>query len=555
MARQKLVVIGMDAMDSLLVLQWAKKGYLPTLAGLLSSGFNAKIDTPAGVLEGAIWPTLITGVSPASHGMFSFLQLKPGSYELRQGNRADQLTAAPFWMELSKAGKRVAIVDAPMSRPIKGLNGIQVVNWGAHDAPSSWERCSWPPKLINDLVKRFGDHPVEGCDRGKRTFFDYEDLRERLIAGVEKKTELLRYCLNLEDWDLFFGVYSESHCVGHQFWALMDPSHPLHHPEAPKILQSAIRDVYQAMDKGLATLLEVLPKDTAVLTLLSHGMGPFYTGSHLINGIIERAGINPPTTEPPAGTEENPAGHSLKVREMFWECRRALPSRARKYLRGAGAEKMSLKLWAWSHPQDELGLRTMAGRWEKMRAFGIPTNYMTGAIRINLKGRDPNGMVQPGAEYSDLCEQLGKIFLDLDNPATGKKAVQWVALASDFYQGPHLDELPDLFIEWDHSAQISALCSPAIGEVRGVLEYSRTGSHMENSRLLGFGSPFRTGDIKEEIRTEDISATILDFFGVPRPKTLEGRSMLPLLRPSKELYLRKNPAMHASPPGERFELY
>jgi predicted AlkP superfamily phosphohydrolase/phosphomutase len=81
MARRKLVVIGLDAMDSRLALQWAREGYFPTLARLLSSGFNAKIDTPSGVLEGAIWPTLLTGVSPASHGMFSFLQLKRGSYK------------------------------------------------------------------------------------------------------------------------------------------------------------------------------------------------------------------------------------------------------------------------------------------------------------------------------------------------------------------------------------------------------------------------------------------------------------------------------------------
>src|SRR5262245_63852100 len=97
----------------------------------------------------------------------------------------------------------------------------------------------------------------------------------------------------------------------------------------------------------------------------------------------------------------------------------------------------------------------MSGRWKTMRAFSVATNYMTGAIRINVKGRDPNGVVQPGVEYNALCEQLSEVFLGLDNPATGRNAVQWVARASDFYQGPHLDQFPDLFIEWDHSAEIS----------------------------------------------------------------------------------------------------
>jgi predicted AlkP superfamily phosphohydrolase/phosphomutase len=543
MERTKLVVIGMDAMDSRLALRWAREGYLPTLAGLLNSGFNAKVDTPPGVLEGAIWPTVLTGALPATHGMFSYLQLKPGSYELRQGNRADQLHVAPFWVQLSKAGKRVAIIDAPMTKPINGLNGIQIVNWGAHDAPSSWVRCSWPLGLIDDLVKRFGDHPVAGCDASNRTFSDYGELRERLIVGVEKKTELLRYCLNLEDWDLFFGVYSESHCVGHQFWHFMDPTHQLHDPEAPEILQTAIRDVYQAIDTGLATILGRLKKDTAVLVLLSHGMGPFHTGSHLIDQVIERTGINLQSNLSSADIQEPKVKESLTARGLLWKCRRVLPSGAREYLKRVVAGEVLSQVWRWSHPLDPLGLRTMAHRWRRMRAFSVPTNYMTGAIRINLKGRDPNGLVQPGVEYNALCEKLVDVFLSLENPATGRKAVQWVARASHFYKGPHLDEFPDLFIEWDHSAHISALRSPQVGEVSGVYDYHRTGSHMQNSRLLGLGSSFRTGEIKEAIRTEDVSATLLDFFGISCGEVLDGRSMLPLLRKSRENYVRNNPSM------------
>ena len=535
MERTKLVVIGLDAMDSRLALQWAGQGYLPTLARLASSGVNVKVHTPPGVLEGAIWPTLLTGTSPATHGMFSFLQLKPGSYELRQGNRADRLIVPPFWVQLSKARKRVAIIDAPITRPTKGLNGIQIVNWGAHDA--SWPRCSFPVGLIDDVVQRFGVHPVDGCDSGPRTVSDYRELRHRLIRGINKKTELLRYCLSLEDWDFFFGVYSEPHCVGHQFWHLMDAAHPLHKPEAPEMLHTAIRDIYQAIDTGLATILGQLPDHTDVLVLLSHGMGPFYTGSHLIDQVLERVGVNP-QGEPSVGIQTS-MDESLTWKGLLWECRRVLPSGVREYLKRV-MERDMLKLWAWTHPNDPLGLKTMACRWSGMRAFGVPTNYMTGAIRINLKGRDPNGLVQPGAEYNALCDQLADVFLALENPATGRKAVQWIARAGDFYKGPHLDEFPDLFIEWEHSVRISALRSPQVGEVCGVLEYGRTGSHLEHSRLFGLGSSFRTGEIKEEIRTEDISATILDLFGIPCGEAVEGRSMLPLLRKSRENYTRGN---------------
>ena len=104
----------------------------------------------------------------------------------------------------------------------QGLNGIHVTNWGAHD-PWCWKRSSWPPGLIDDLVGRFGNHPVDTCDAVDRSLADYDALRTRLIAGVERKAALLRYCLERERWDFFFGVFSESHCAGHQFWHLMDP--------------------------------------------------------------------------------------------------------------------------------------------------------------------------------------------------------------------------------------------------------------------------------------------------------------------------------------------
>lgn len=504
-------MIAIDSGDSLLVQKWAAEGRLPNLVQLLNSGAVASIETPAGVLEGAVWPTLLMSMSPGNHGLFAYRQIKPGTYDLEIAMRANRLPEAPFWVPLSRAGKRVAIIDAPFAKPSKGLNGIQVTNWGAHD-PWSWKRSSWPPRLIDDLVTKFGDHPVGMCDAQGRSLKDYEDLRNALIVGVRKKTELLRYCLKQEDWDLFFGVFSESHCVGHQCWHLMDADCPRHVPDAPPRLPLAIRDVYQEIDKGIGVLFEELTPDTSIFVLLSHGMGAYYHGSHLLNQVLKRLEANDAAKNSFHGNGHI-SGYGFK--SELWNARRIVPISVRQGLKASLPKPMLESLWHWTHPAPH--------PWAQVRVFQVPSSNMTGALRINLKGREPAGLVQSGAEYDDLCQELTGALMELQNPATGRKAVQWVARSSELYQGKRLSWLPDLFIEWDHSAPITELSSPRIGTVAGVPQGSRTGSHWANALLIGSGPGIKPGNVTDELRTIDVAPTILGIFGIQQPRYFEGK--------------------------------
>jgi predicted AlkP superfamily phosphohydrolase/phosphomutase len=516
MGTPKLLLLAMDAADSHLVRRWAREGYLPTIARMLGSGVVVPIATPPAVLESTIWPTCLTGASPANHGMFATLKIKVGTYDMEEAMYADRLPYLPFWAHLSRAGKRVAAIDVPFARPVKRLRGIQVTNWGAHDS-WAWERSSWPPRLIHGLVERFGDHPVGLCDAKNRTLEDYEGLRARLLAGIHKKTALLRYCLDMDDWDFFFGVFSESHCAGHQFWHFMDPEHPRYDLRAPRVLQTAIRDVYQAIDTGLAALLQGLLPEVHVLLMLSHGMGPWYDGSHLLDLVLERLGVN----EAEGGARSVPERDPYLARRTLWGLRHLLPATLRQAVKTRLPNPV-LKLWTWAHP-------ATSHAWQSRRAFAVPSHSMTGGIRINLKGREPAGLVQLGQDYDALCRELTEVLLALKNADTGRRAVQWVARADTLYRGAHLREMPDLFVEWDHSAPIRAVCSPQIGTVSRFFHGHRTGEHWKNGLLAGLGPRFRSGEVRTEIRTQDLAPTILEFFGVQSPPSNEGKSALSLL--------------------------
>lgn len=514
MPNPKLILIAIDAADCSLVREWASQGHLPTFASLLDSGVVIPVATPLAVLEGGIWPTLLTSSSPATHGMYSFQAMKAGSYDVEIGMRADRLPRPPFWSYMSRAGKRVAVVDAPFARPTDRLNGVQITNWGAHDA-WCWPRSSSPSDLIDDVVQRFGEHPVPYCDAPNRSLDDYEALRAGLLTGVERKTALLRHLLAQENWDFFLGVFAESHCAGHQFWHFMDPSHPRHVAAAPTGLRSAIRDVYGAIDTGLGALLKDLAPEVPVLILLSHGMGPFYAGAHLLESVLDRMGLTGSAASPNIPGRDSYAIGG--VRGLTWNLRRFLPARMRQAMKSWLPGPMA-GLWNLTHPAPNL--------WKPgMRAFVLPSNNMTSAIRINLKGREPFGLVEPGDEYENLCHELTTRLLELENPATGRSAVQWVRRARELYQGPRLPDMPDLFVEWDHSVPISALRSARIGTVTGSLEADRTGDHRQQGLLLGRGLPFDRA-LNISMRTEDLAPTLLDFLGVAIPSDYEGESVL-----------------------------
>ena len=65
-----------------------------------------------------------------------------------------------------------------------------------------------------------------------------------------------------------------------------------------------------------------------------------------------------------------------------------------------------------------------------------------------------------GPRYEALRREIADALTVLGNPETGRPAVQWVARVEELYEGPRLRDMPDLFVEWDHSAPITTLCSP-----------------------------------------------------------------------------------------------
>jgi predicted AlkP superfamily phosphohydrolase/phosphomutase len=524
-----VIAVGIDVASPELIEKWSTDGHLPTLGSLTDRGSWGRVFSTSHVSSGTVWPTFFTGVSPAKHGQFfTHMQLINGTYRIDK-KYANQVKRVPFWSQLNRAGKRIAIIDVPQTYPLEGLNGIQIVGWGA-EYPA-WKRSSWPPKLIGEITSRFGAHPIAHEYRlsiKPETKNEYIDLYKKLISGAQTKGEISLYLLKRQPWDFFLTIFPETHWATHLLWQILDESHPDYNAEIVKTFENTFLDLYTAIDSWISRLMKVMPDATFLVFSLS-GMGPNYAGWHLLPDVIKRMGMttdNPNSSQSIGWLSKISKGLGGLMPARKWGSYKIRKVEDLLSLSTIELAKQIIPRRIW----DKWTRRLLyaSSNWKWSRAFCIP-NDNAGAIRINLKGREPNGLVKPGREYDELCDELVKELSALENPDTGKKAVSDVLRIDELYQGDNIWDLPDIIVIWAGDAPIRSLYSPRIGTVSGENPERRSGAHRPYGFLAASGKDIKHVKDFEGASIMDIAPTILYLMGQPIPSDMDGKVLLEII--------------------------
>ena len=120
MAGKKVIAIGLDGAEPELIEKWSQQGFLPNLAKLQQKGVLRNLQSTVDLANGTTWTSINSGVTPAKHGMVYYhRQLKSGTYQIRTKKYHENI-CEPFWSNLSRQGKRVAIFDIPTNFPCRG---------------------------------------------------------------------------------------------------------------------------------------------------------------------------------------------------------------------------------------------------------------------------------------------------------------------------------------------------------------------------------------------------------------------------------------------------
>ena len=520
-SKARVMVIALDAADQTLLRELARAGELPAIAQLMEDAAAVDTVAPEGVFVSANWPTIVTASSPERHGYLSWDEIVGGTYDYRM-TTPTEVRGVPFWRRLSEAGRRVAVIDVPHS-VVEPLNGVMLAEWGCHDR--HFGTTSWPPELARELSARHGAHygscepPASSpqfapCDfvhraGSERTDAETVKLFETICDSLERKRKLSVELLDRGGWDLFFTVIGESHCVGHQLWHLHDPTHPRHDPAlARRLGGDPVREIYRRLDGVVAAHLDRIGAEDTAYLLLAHGMTVHNDGTHLLDQVLHRLdwGL------------DNPVGLGKATRAAA-ELARFVPGPLRPRALRAAAPLVRAR--AADETADDIPAR------DQRRWFQSPNNTVVGSVRLNLAGREPLGRVHPGDQRAVL-DWLSQRLVELVNLETGGAVVRCCTRTDEVYERRPDDAFGDLFVEWERSAPIERVWSPATGTVSMPYEHWRQGDHVPEGVVFARGPGIRGGSRRVH-GTADLGATFAAALGVSLPEA-DGRpidSILP----------------------------
>ncbi len=263
-------------------------------------------------------------------------------------------------------------------------------------------------------------------------------------------------------------VFDTTDRVQHMFYRYLDPTHPANAGKDTEQWKDAIARVYERADALVGKVWHLVDDpDTVFMVISDHGFTNF------------RRGVN-----------------------------------INSWLRDNG----------YLHLKD--GARTGGDwfegvDWSRTKAFALG---LTG-IFVNRKGRERSGIVEEGAEYRALVQELADKLGRLIDPATGEPCVRRVSVSQKFFRGPYRFDAPDLLVGWEGGYRNSWEC--ATGQVTEEVFCDNTkswsGDHCVDPAIVP-GVFFCNRAIAEESpRLVDVPASVLRLFGQEIPGYMQGR--------------------------------
>lgn len=512
-----IAIVGLDGATWDLAGPFMEAGDMPALARLVAAGASGVLRSTTPPVTFPAWSSFMTGANPGKHGIFDFSRRLPGTYEIAFVSSRDRRLPT-IWRLLSEAGRRVAVLGVPTTYPPEAVNGIMV---GGFDSPvtTGIDGSFVHPRAFYDEMR---------AAVGPYTITDFQELRigagwhdaalPKILAAVDRKRDLACYVLAREPWDVFMVLFGEADTASHHFWMFADPRSPRFDAARAARHRTALRDVYRRLDAALASVVAALPDDATVLVASDHGFGGAGTTVLHLNRWLAEAGF----LRFLAGARALPARLARHARRLALL---GLPRGAQERLVRRSGRRLARRLEGWSR----FGAIDMA----RTVAFSEELNYAP-SIWLNVRGRDPLGVVDPGREYDELVETLRARLLSWRHPDSGASIVRAVHRRDELYRGPHALEAPDLVLELALEHGYSYVCLPSTGDERtsvrelGIEEYvagkggGMNGSHRAEGVWALAGPSVVTG-ARADAAITDVAPTVLHLAGLAVPPWMDGR--------------------------------
>ena len=511
----KVMLLGFDAAAPGLLEEGMADGWLPSLARLRKRGAYGRLRSTSDWLVSSHWASFYLGVPPGEHGCYHFLQWRADEMALRRPDPA-WMIREPFWRQMAADGLRVVALDVPYTHAPRSQDTVELSGWATNEL--TFSPYASPARLKDDVHRIFGGS-LRGTDRGlafekyaPRPLAELLRMRDGLVEILGRSSRLALELAEREPWDVFLAVFGAPHRAGHLLWSGSSVQGEAG-PDVDAVLHEALRDVYVATDRAIGELVEAAGADTHVLVFGLIGMAHNTSRTDILPVMLARILAGEAKAEP--------AHEKLRLAKRL---RRAIP------LEWRHAVKTHLPLSI----QDRLSTFWRSGRvdWTRTRAVSL-TGDVHGYIRINLRGREAQGIVEPGCDFEDLCDEIAEGLMGFVDSVTGEPVVAEVMRTDEIYpNGSRVEALPDLIVRWAPSpcAHTGEVVSHRFGRIPwptpGKNPNGRSGNHTGEGFVVAAGAGIRPGSsLDPRSHILDLAPTAYALLGRTKPPYMTGKPL------------------------------
>ena len=505
-----VLIIGLDGATFDIIRPLIQKGKLPHLRRLVETGTSASLRSTLPPVTAPAWSSFMTGTNPGKHGIFQWRTYDPTKYTCVDESvvTAARLVGTTFWDMLGSHGFKVGILTVPVTYPPWPVNGFMLSGYPCPDARKNYTYPSVYADSLSESYNFSADYYLGASE---------EEIWSNGLEMLRKRTSLAMELISEENLDVCVLVLGEIDRAQHDFWKYRDPSFPAYHSEKGRTFRHVIAEHYEVSDAQVGRLLELASEETTVIVMSDHGAGPhpptyFHTNSWLKSlGLLE---MRPYRPDPFVGGLRRGL-EIVRSRLPFEEqVRRMLP---------AGVV----------HRARRISLNISNVDWSRTKAYRFPMYHPVEGIEINLRGRQPQGIVEPGAEYEEVRDHIVGQLREAADPLTGIHIVEEVYKREDIYSGPYLEIAPDIvFVTSSRFRAEREIGQDYVVPVPLKQLETYNGLHQMDGIFIARGRNIKAASTFEGAQIMDVAPTVLYAMGLPVPAEMDGRVLVDAFLPS-----------------------
>lgn len=496
-SKLKTMILGLDGATFNLIMPFIKENKLPTFAYLLKNGAWGNLESTIPPITAAAWTSFMTGKNPGKHGIISFTRNSRDMINNDEIVTTESFAGKTFFDVMSHRGMKIGVITVPVTYPPWDINGIMISGYPCPDNDKIYS-------VSKDISINIKEPLNFGAEYYKSSTEEQiiEDCIHRDRLRSELAMDLLRR-YEFESFTLVFGGIDRSQ---HNYWKYYDQNYPgVSEKDREKFKDSILRN-YKLADEEIAKFIDIYGGQTNFFIISDHG-----AMRHPFNFFNTNLWL-----------KKNGWLQTIQYKTLMREISRKIYYSIQKVY-SLKKKKISPSLTNLKNKSIRIkGNINGVFNWHKTLAYHYPLSFPTGGIMINLKGREANGIVNPGEEYNDLINAIIQGLSEYSNGKTGEKVIEKVLRREEVYNGQYIESFPDIIYilnqKYDSGREIFGSILSPIPKLRLSII---SGLHSMNGILIAYGPQIKKGQINGS-RIFDIAPTVLYSSGAPIPNDMDG---------------------------------